>query len=96
MQAKAAVARMRDDRLMKRQRAYEAIANTLNDIGFDKLGWTPEVVEETERRMAVDDADIWDSSAHFVDFALRVLDRLKIIEPYDGPGDYHPSREASR
>ncbi len=43
---------------MNRQRAYEAIANTLNDIGFDKLGWTPEVVEEAERRIAVDDADI--------------------------------------
>ncbi|MEY2516483.1 MAG: hypothetical protein QOJ89_3841 [bacterium] len=29
----------------------------LDDVGFDTLGGTPEVVEETERRMAVDDAD---------------------------------------
>jgi hypothetical protein len=84
---------MRDDLSMERQRAYEAIAEALNDVGFDTLGWTPEVVAETERRMAVDDADIWDSSAHFVEFTLRVLDKLKVVEPYDGPGDYHPSRE---
>jgi hypothetical protein len=84
---------MRDDSPMERTRAHEAIAETLNDIGFDTLGWTPEVVADTEHRMAIDDADIWDSSAHFVDFALRVLDKLNVIEPYDGPGDYHPSRE---
>ena len=56
------------------------------------LGWTPEVVAETEQRMAVDDADIWDSSARFVDFAPRVLDKLELIDPYTGPGNYHPSR----
>lgn len=86
---------MSDYCLMRRQRAYEAIAKTLDDFGFDMLGWTPEVVAETEQRMAVDDADVWDSSAHFADFTLRVLDQLDIIEPYDGPGDYHPSREQS-
>ena len=45
---------------------------------------------------ADDDADVWDSSAHFVDFTLRVLDKLDVIEPYDGPGDYHPSRDQQR
>ena len=77
---------------MERMRAYEAIADALNEFGFDKLGWTPEVVAETEQRMAIDDADVWDSSAHLVEFALRVLDKLDVVEPYDGPGEYHPSR----
>lgn len=73
---------------MERQRAYEAIAVVLSAWGYDKLGWTPEVVAETERRLAVDDADIWDSSVHFADFALQVLDRLGVVEPYDGPGEF--------
>ena len=73
---------------MERQRAYEAIAVVLSAWGYDKLGWTPEVVAETEQRLAVDDADIWDSSVHFADFALQVLDRLGVIEPYDGPGEF--------
>lgn len=77
---------------MERARAYEAISAVLRDIGFDDLGWTPEIMAETEERMAIDDADVWDSSAHLVDFTLRVLDRLQLIEPYDGPGEYHPSR----
>ena len=64
---------------MKRERAYEAIAAVYEDIGFDKLGWTAEVVAETERRIAIDDADIWDSSVHFADFALQVLDPLPKI-----------------
>jgi hypothetical protein len=79
-----------EDRAMERRRAYEAIAEALNETGFDTLGWTPDVVAETEQRMAIDDADVWDSSAHFVEFTLRVLDKLDIIEPYEGPGDYHP------
>jgi hypothetical protein len=76
---------------MERERAYEAIAAVYQDIGFDNLGWTAEVVAETERRIAVDDADIWDSSVHFADFALRVLDRLGVVEPYDGPGEFRPN-----
>jgi hypothetical protein len=78
---------------MERARAHEAIAQTLNEVGFERLGWTPEIVAETEQRIAIDDADIWDSSAHLVEFALRVLDTLELIEPYEGPGAYHPSRE---
>jgi hypothetical protein len=39
----------------------------------------------------VDDADIWDSSVHFADFALRVLDRLGVVDPYDGPGEFRPN-----
>jgi hypothetical protein len=42
---------------MEREQAYEAIAAVYHDIGFDNLGWTAEVVAETERRIAVDDAD---------------------------------------
>jgi hypothetical protein len=76
---------------MKREKAYEAIAAVYQDIGFDNLGWSTEVVAETERRIAVDDADIWDSSVHFADFALRVLDRLGVVEPYDGPGQFRPN-----
>jgi hypothetical protein len=71
---------------VKRQRAYEAIAGVYEDWGYGKLGWTPEVVAGTERRLAIDDADIWDSSVHFGDFALQVLDRLGVVEPYDRPG----------
>jgi hypothetical protein len=77
--------------MMKREKAYEAIAAVYADWGLEKLGWTPEVVAETERRTAVDDADVWDSSAHFADFALQVLDRLDLIEPYDGPGEFRQS-----
>ena len=90
--AKATLSSMRDDPTMERVRAYEVIAETFNEVGFETLGWTPEVVAETERRMAVDDAYMWDSSALLSDFALRVLDKLGVIEPFDGPGEYHPSR----
>jgi len=93
---KASANRLRDDAAVKRERAYGVISETLRDVGFDRLGWTPEVVAETERRMAIDDADVWDSSAHYVDFALRVLDKLGVIEAYDGPGDCHPSRARPR
>jgi hypothetical protein len=77
---------------VERVRAYEAIAAVYHDWGLGKLGWTPEVVAETERRLAVDDADIWDSSVHYADFALQVLDRLEVTEPYGGPGDLRPRR----
>jgi hypothetical protein len=77
--------------MMKREKAYEAIAAVYRDWGLDKLGWTSDVVAETERRIAVDDADVWDSSVHFADFALQVLDRLNVIERYDGPGEFRLS-----
>jgi hypothetical protein len=76
---------------MERQRAYEAIAAVYEDWGYTKLGWTAEVVAETEQKLAVDDSDIWDSSVHFADFALQVLDRLGVVEPYDGPGEFRPN-----
>src|SRR3954462_13370483 len=77
-----------------RERAYEAIAAVYRDWGYADLGWTPELVAETERRLAVDDADVWDSSAHFADFALRVLDHLELVEPYRGPGELRPRHES--
>ena len=67
---------------MERQRAYEAIASVYADWGYADLGWTPELVADTERRLAVDDADIWDSSVHFAAFTLQVLDRLGVVKPY--------------
>ena len=79
---------MRDDLKMERVRAYEAIAETFNEVGFDALGWTPEVVAETEQRMAVDDADMWDFSTLDADFTLRALDKLGAVAPYDGSGEY--------
>ena len=75
-----------DDARVKRDRAYEEIAAVLHDW-FSELGWTPELVAETEQRIAVDDADVWDPSVAYVDFALRVLDRLSVVSPYEGPGD---------
>jgi hypothetical protein len=66
--------------------AYAAIAAVYAGWGYGSLGWTPALVAETERRLAVDDADVWDSSVHFADFALQMLDRLGVVEPYDGPG----------
>jgi len=77
--------------MLKREKAYEAIAAVYADWGLDKLGWTSDVVAETERRIAVDDADVWDPSVHFADFALQVLDRLNLIERYDGPGEFRQS-----
>jgi hypothetical protein len=73
-----------------REEAYAAIAAIYAAWGYDNLGWTPALVAETEQRLAVDDADVWDSSVHFADFALQVLDRLGVVEPYDGPGDLRP------
>jgi len=73
--------------LVTRDEAYAAIADVYAEWGYDNLGWTTAVVAETEQRLALDDADVWDSSVHFADFALQVLDRLGVVEPYDGPGD---------
>ena len=73
---------------MERQNAYEAIAAVYAEWGYADLGWTPEVVAETEQRLALDDSDIWDSSVHFAHFALQVLDRLGVVEPYDGPANF--------
>jgi hypothetical protein len=73
-----------------RDDAYAAIADVYAKWGYGNLGWTAALVGETERRLAVDDADVWDSSAHFADFALQVLDQLGVVEPYDGPGDLRP------
>lgn len=75
---------------MERQRAFEAIAQVYSEIGMGD--WTPELVADLERRMAIDDADIPDSTAVAADFALRVLDKLGVVDPYDGPGGCHPSR----
>jgi len=73
---------------MKREDAYAAIAEVYAAWGYDgNVRWTPATVAETEQRLAVDDSDIWDPSVHFADFALQVLDRLGVVEPYDGPGD---------
>jgi hypothetical protein len=79
---------------MQRQLAYEAIADVYRDVGLDNGYWTPETVGDAERRLAIDDADMPDSSALMAD-ALRVLDKLAVIAPYEGPGDYHPSRESA-
>jgi hypothetical protein len=68
-----------------RDDAYAAIAAVYAEWGYGNLGWTPALVAETEQRLAVDDADVWDSSAHFANFALQVLDRLGVVEPHDGP-----------
>jgi hypothetical protein len=84
-----------DDRHMQRQLAYEAIADVDRDVGLGNGYWTPETVGDAERRMAIDDADMPESSALVADFALRVLDKLGVIAPYEGPGDYHPSRESA-
>jgi hypothetical protein len=68
-----------------RQRAYEAIAEVYR--GWNVEGWTPEAIAEAEQRLAIDDADVSDSTVHFADFALQVLDRLGAVDPYEGPGD---------
>jgi hypothetical protein len=70
---------------VERSRAYETIAEVYREWNVD--GWTPEAIAEAEQRLAIDDADVSDSTVHFADFALQVLDRLGIVDPYDGPGD---------
>ena len=74
---------------MERAAAYRAIADVYRETGLTRDYWTPETVAHAERRMAIDDADVPDSTAWMLDFALRVLDKLGVVEPYDGPGDYH-------
>jgi hypothetical protein len=74
---------------MKRKEAYAAIAQVYADLGFTGDYWTAETVAEAEQRMAVDDADMPDETAWMLDFALRVLDKLRVVEPYEGPGEYH-------
>ena len=70
---------------VERSRAYEAIAEVYREWSLE--GWTPEAIAEAEQRLAIDDADVWDSTVHFADFALQVLDRLRLVDPYDAPGD---------
>ena len=74
---------------MERAAAYQAIAEVYGEMGMTDDYWTAETVAEAERRMAIDDADVPDSTAWMLDFALRVLDKLRAVEPYDGPGNYH-------
>ena len=75
---------------MERAAAYQAIADVYRETGLSGDYWTAETVAEAERRMALDDADIPDSTAWMLDFALRVLDRLGVVEPFDGSVE-HPS-----
>ena len=71
---------------VERARAYEAISDVYGD--WNVKGWTPDEIAEAEQRLAIDDADVGgDSTVHFADFALQVLDRLGVVDPYDGPGD---------
>jgi hypothetical protein len=74
---------------MERRAAYEAIAEVYRESGLTDGYWTAETVAEAERRMAVDDADVPDSTAWMLDFTLRVLDKLGVVEPYDGSGVFH-------
>ena len=48
--------------------------------------WTPEAIAEAEQRLAINDAERPDSTVVLAEFALRVLDRLGVVEPYEGPG----------
>jgi hypothetical protein len=77
------------DHVVQRAAAYQAIAEVYREIGLTGDFWTAEKVAEAEQRMAIDDADIPDSTAWMLDFTLRVLDKLKVVEPYGGPGEYH-------
>ena len=74
---------------MERAAAYRVIADVYREIGLTGDYWTAETVAEAERRMAINDADIPDSTAWMLDFALRVLDKLDVVEPYNGPGEHH-------
>jgi hypothetical protein len=75
---------------MERRAAYEAIAEVYRESGLMRDDyWTVETVADAERRMARDDADVPDSTAWMLDFTLRVLDKLGVVDPYEGPGDYH-------
>ncbi len=73
---------------MERSRAYEAIAEVYREWNVE--GWTPDAIAEAEQRLAIDDADVSDSTVHFADFALQVLDRLGVVDPYEGHGDFRP------
>jgi hypothetical protein len=75
---------------VERQRAYEAIAEVYRD--WNVAGWTPEAIAEAEQRLAIDDADMSDSTVHFADFALQVLDRLGTVDPYVGAGELRSRR----
>ncbi|WP_354697212.1 hypothetical protein DSM112329_02840 [Paraconexibacter sp. AEG42_29] len=74
---------------MRRELAYKAIAEVYRDLDLDRGYWTAEKVADAERRMAIDDADRPDSTAIAGDFALRVLDKLGVVDVYEGPGDCH-------
>ncbi len=43
--------------------------------------WTPEAVADAEKRLALDDSDLSDSTVRFADFALQVLDSLGVVDP---------------
>jgi len=48
----------------------------------------PRHVAEIDPRLAINDADIGDPQFHYADFALRVLERARLVEPYRGPGEF--------
>ena len=70
---------------VERSRAYQAISDVYGEWKLE--GWSPEAIAEAEQRLAINDADIGDSTVHFADFALQVLDRLDVVDPYTGPGE---------
>ncbi len=72
---------------MKREEAHQHIAAQLAEW-FPRERWSAERVAEIDQRLAIDDADKGDPVDHLADFALRVLDRARLIEPYAGPGAY--------
>jgi hypothetical protein len=71
---------------MTRAEAHAQIAELLTEW-FPDQGWTPERVAEMDRRLAIDDADIPEPLTHYAEFALQLLDRAALIEPYEGQGD---------
>jgi hypothetical protein len=75
---------------VERSRAYQAISDVYGEWKLE--GWSPEAIAEAEQRLAINDADIGDSTVHFADFALQVLDRLGVVDPYTGPGELRAAR----
>jgi hypothetical protein len=75
---------------MKREDAYAATAEVYAAWGYEeKLGWTPALVGRPSSvwQLTIPTSGI---PQHTRDFALQVLDRLGVLEPYDGPGGLHP------
>jgi hypothetical protein len=64
---------------MTQSEAYEHVAAVAAEW-FPDQGWTADLVADVDRRLKADDSDVGDPLYHYVDFAMKVLERAGVVE----------------